>query len=286
KLFCLTLLRSTAPALFWALAAVGFAVAVYRRWRGANDESATTDALLAGVCVSAQALFVGVFSLSWEDRVFIPALAPAAMLFAFCVRRIQSALARWPVPAVAAPAALALLCIAMCGAAPILRTEGYRAAAAAIPYRPEGRLMLVSAGSGGEGAIVAERVAHDPWRSGIVLRASRVLAESSWSGRRYRPLFADADQVRQYLMDLPVRYILLDDSTEPLPFQKLVDEAIRGSPRDFLLLGRFPIRSSGRGYLGDVRVYENRGAGERRPAVVRVRLGLERGGRTLEYRWK
>jgi len=195
-------------------------------------------------------------------------------------------LARWPVPAVAAPAALALLCIAMCGAAPILRTEGYRAAAAAIPYRPEGRLMLVSAGSGGEGAIVAERVAHDPWRSGIVLRASRVLAESSWSGRRYRPLFADADQVRQYLMDLPVRYILLDDSTEPLPFQKLVDEAIRGSPRDFLLLGRFPIRSSGRGYLGDVRVYENRGAGERRPAVVRVRLGLERGGRTLEYRWK
>jgi hypothetical protein len=55
--------------------------------------------------------------------------------------------------------------------------------------------MLVSASGPGEGAIVAARVAHDPWRSGIVLRASRVLSESWWSGRRYRPLFANANEV-------------------------------------------------------------------------------------------
>jgi hypothetical protein len=128
-------------------------------------------------------------------------------------------------------------------------------------------------------------VAHDPWRSGIVLRASRVLSESWWSGRRYRPLFANANEVRKYLMDLPVRYILLDNSMHLLPSEKLVDEAIRASPQDFALLGRFPIHRSGR-YLGEVRVYENRAAGERRPAVVRVRLGLDRGGRTLEYHWK
>lgn len=286
KLFYLALLQGLAPAFFWALATVGFAVALHRRWRGANDESATTDALLAGAWILAQLLFITVFSLSWEGRVFIPALAPAAILFGYCARWIQSALGRRAVPAMLAPAVLALLCIAWCGAAPIVRTEGYRAAAAAIPYRQEGSLMLVSADSGGEGAIIAERVAHDPWRSGIVLRASRLLAESWWSGRRYRPLFADADQVKKYLMDLPVRYILLDDSMPPLPFQKLVNDAIRASPQDFALLGRFPIRRSGRGYLGDVRLYENRGAGERRPDVVRVRLGLDRGGRTLEHRLK
>jgi hypothetical protein len=31
--------------------------------------------------------------------------------------------------------------------------------------------MLASGGSNGEGAIVAERLARDPWRSGIVLKA-------------------------------------------------------------------------------------------------------------------
>jgi hypothetical protein len=284
-LFYPMLLQGLAPALFWALAAVGFGLAVARR-RAANGGSATTDALVAGAWILAQMLFLVALLSTWEDRVFIPSLAPAAILFAYCLRQIQSALSRWPVPSVATPAALALLTIAACGAAPIVRTEGYRAAVAAIPYRPEGCLMLVSAGSSGEGAIIAERVSHDPWRSGVVLRASRLLAESSWVGMHYRPLFADAGQVRSTLLELPVRYILLDDSMDPLPDQRLLNEAISGSPADFVLLGRFPIRSSTRGVLGDVRVYENRSAGTRRPAVVRVRLGLDRGGRTLQYRWR
>jgi hypothetical protein len=280
------LLLGTAPALFWTLAAVGFAAALYHRWRGASDASATTDALLAGAWILAQVLFLMAFPLTEEDRVFIPALPPAAILAGYCIRQSQRVLRHRPVFAVAAPAVLALLCIATCGAAPVVRIEGYQAAADAIPYRPEGSLMLVSADSSGEGAIIADRLAHDPWRSGIVLRASRVLAESSWSGAHYRQLFGNADEVRKYLMDLPVRYILLDDSMDPLPFEKLLDEAIRASPRDFALLGRFPIHRSGSGDLGEVRVYQNLGAGERRPAVVRVRLGLNRGGRTLEYRWK
>ena len=145
--------------------------------------------------------------------------------------------------------------------------------------------MLASGDAPGQGAIIAERLAHDPWHSGIVLEASRVLVEASWFGNHYRPLFGDADEVRKYLVDLPVRYILLDDSWKSWPFEKLLDEAIRANPQDFALLGRFPIHGSGR-YVGEVRVYENLSAGERRPAVVRVHLGLDRGGRTLEYRWK
>lgn len=285
KLVYLTRLWSTAPALVWALAAVGFATAVHHRWRGANDESATTDALLAGTWILAQVLSLMAFSVTQEARVFIPALAPAAILLGYCVHRIQRALRHRPVFAMAAPAVLGLLCIATCGAAPVLRIDGYLAAVDSIPYRPEGCLMLASGDAPGQGAIIAERLAHDPWHSGIVLEASRVLVEASWFGNHYRPLFGDADEVRKYLVDLPVRYILLDDSWKPWPFEKLLDEAIRANPQDFALLGRFPIHGSGR-YLGEVRVYENLRAGERRPAVVRVHLGLERGGRTLEYRWK
>ena len=54
KLVYLALLRGMAPALVWALAAAGFAAAVHRRWRVANDESATTDALLAGAWILTQ----------------------------------------------------------------------------------------------------------------------------------------------------------------------------------------------------------------------------------------
>jgi len=285
KLVYLTRLWSTAPALVWALAAVGFAIAVHHRWRGANDESATTDALLAGTWILAQVLSLMAFSVTQEARVFIPALAPAAILLGYCVHRIQRALRHRPVFAMAAPAVLGLLCIATCGAAPVLRIDGYQAAVDSIPYRPEGCLMLASGDAPGQGAIIAERLAHDPWHSGIVLEASRVLVEASWFGNHYRPLFGDADEVRKYLVDLPVRYILLDDSWKSWPFEKLLDEAIRANPQDFALLGRFPIHGSGR-YVGEVRVYENLSAGERRPAVVRVHLGLDRGGRTLEYRWK
>jgi 4-amino-4-deoxy-L-arabinose transferase-like glycosyltransferase len=312
KFVYLTKLWGTAPTLVWTLAAVGFATAVHHRWRGANDESATTDALLAGTWILAQVLSLMAFSLTREPRVFIPALAPAAILFGYCVHRIQRVLRHRPVLAMAAPAVLGLLCIATCRAAPVLRIDGYQAAIDSIPYRPEGCLMLASGDASGQGAIVAERLAHDPWRSGIVLEASHVLAEASWFGRHYRALFADADEVRKYLMDLPVRYILLDDSWKPMmsarqldkldktvppswgriqpdngsmSFAEQLDETVSASPQDFALLGRFPIHGSGR-YLGEVRVYENLRAGERRPAVVRVRLSLDRGGRTLEYRWK
>jgi hypothetical protein len=285
RLIFLTMLQGLAPAIFWTLAVAGFAFAVHHRWRGANDRSATTDALLAGAWLLAQLLFLMKFPLTQEDRVFIPALAPAAILFGYCISRIQWVLRHRPVFGVTVPAVLALLCIALCGAAPFERIEGYQAAAAAIPYRPEGSLLLVSADAPGEGAILAERLAHDPWRAGIVLRADHAFVESSWSGARYHPLFFNADEVRKYLMDLPVRYILLDDSWTRRPFEKLVDEAVRADPQDFALLARFQVRRSGLN-IGEVRVYENRGAGDRRPAVVRVRLGIERGGRTLEYHWK
>jgi hypothetical protein len=144
--------------------------------------------------------------------------------------------------------------------------------------------MLASGNAYAEGAMIVDRLARDPRRSGIVLRASRLLAETSWSGLHYTPRFADAPAVGKYLVDLPVRYILLDD-TQPTPYGKLLDDAIRADPDGFALLGRFPIRGDGR-LFGEVRVYENRRAGDRRPAVVRVALGLERGARVLEYHWK
>jgi hypothetical protein len=284
RLSYVTTLWHGAPALVWILASVGLAAALLHRWRSPDNDPATNDALVAAAYVASMVVFLMAFPLTLETRAFIPVLAPAAILVGYCVSRIQWVLRSRPVVSTAIPAALASLCIATAGAVPLSHTGGFQAALDAIPYRPEGCLMLVSGSAPAEGDMVVARLVHDPWHSGIVLRASRVLAENSWSGMHYRPRFPDADAVAKYLMDLPVRYILLDDS-ERLPYGALLDQAIRADPRNFALLGRFPIHSYGR-LLGEVAVYENRAAGDRRPAVVRVPLDLERGSRVMEYRWR
>jgi hypothetical protein len=284
RLSILAMLWRAAPPLVLAAVAIGFAAAAYRRWHDADEGPATTDALTAGACILAQVLFLMVFPLSQEPRVFVPSLAPAALLFGYCVYWMQSVLRPRPALATAVPAALAGLSIAIWGLAWVPHVEGYWPAVDAIPYRQEGSLILVSGSAICEGHLIVDRLTHNRWRSDVMLRASHALAESTWGGHHYSALLPDADSVRKYLMDLPVRYILLDD-TASTPYGELLAGAIAGSPRDFAELGQFPIHSMGR-LIGAVHVYENLAAGGRRPAVVRVPLGLERGARVLEYRWK
>jgi hypothetical protein len=279
------LLLSTAPALVWILAGIGLAAVIASRWRDRNGGAPATDALAAGCWLLAQTVSLVLFPMTKEARVYIPALAPTAILVAHALAQAPRILRSRPVAAVFTQAGLALLCIFCCGTATVTGMDGYRAAAASIPYRPEGSLILVSSNYRGEGAIVSERLAHDPGRAGIILRSSRFLAVSSWSGLHYHVLLNDAADIREYLTELPVHYVLLDDTTPLRQEQQLIEEAIRIDPQDFVLLGRYPIREYGGRYLGDVRVFENRSAGDRRPAVVRVHLDAERGERVLEYRW-
>ncbi|MGZ8250552.1 hypothetical protein [Methylomagnum sp.] len=125
----------------------------------------------------------------------------------------------------------------------------------------------------------------DHRRAGVVLRAGQWLAESDWMGGRHRLLFENAEQVRQAIKALPVRHIVIDGSAALRPDQRLLQEAVTGDPADFRLVGRFPISESPGARKGDIQIYEYTAAGTRRPEVVQVRLGLERNGRILEYRW-
>ncbi|MGD0013571.1 MAG: glycosyltransferase family 39 protein [Bryobacteraceae bacterium] len=275
-----------APLLLLAAAALAFAYELRCRWRGDGDSSPAWDSLAAGSWVIAQVLFLVALPLTAEGRVFIPALAPAVLLFGRLLGRLRSALRAWPLLAAGAPAALIALSFAGVWAVPMPRFEGYRAAAAAVPAHPEGTVMLVSADSTGEGAFIAERLSQDRRRAGVVLRASRVLAESNWGGYRYRPFFGDAGEVYKYVAELPVRYIIIESSATIPPEGRLLEEAVRSHSEEFRWIGRFPLSGVGHERWDEIRVYENLLAGDRRPPVIRTRLGLDAGGRILEYRWR
>lgn len=275
---------SLAPPLVFGLAFLGFLDAAQARWRRRDTSMGTTDALVATTFILVQGSLLVVLNLTHEPRAFLPSLAPMVLLLARATARASSSAA---IPRASAIALLLTgLVVANAGQVKPSRVDGYAAAAAAIPYPDGGVLILIGSDPAGEGAFIVERLFHDPKRAGVIMRAGPLLAASDWMGDHSRPRFDSPVQVAEALKALPVRYVVLDGSAEPSPELRLLAEAIAGDAA-FQFVGCFPITDTDqlRPRRGDLRIYENLAAGGLHPSVVRVHLGLERGGRTLEYHW-
>ncbi len=88
------------------------------------------------------------------------------------------------------------------------------------------RVML--AGSA-DGAVVAAMAEHRPRGGPIVLRSSRVLADSNWGGNFYTLRIQDVDQTRERLKQLGVGLVLLPETPlEAWPHEKLLQGAVEG----------------------------------------------------------
>lgn len=274
------------PGVFGSIALLGFIDSLRLRWLAGDNSPAVTDEIVAGTWVIGQVLFLFALPLTAEGRVFLPSLAALVFPFARGLTTLQ-ALAKhagWISRVI--PAALALVAIASGAMAPFTWVEGYREAARAIPFPQDGALMLVSSDGFGEGAWIAERLSMDPFQAGVILRASRLLAESDWGGNLYHLKVRDAGEVHGMLAEIPIRYVAVirSNGIPPHPDEALLDQALRGDPERFTLIGSFPLRNNGTAINGQIKLFENRLA-TRHPAIVRVPLGLNRGGRMLEYRW-
>lgn len=297
RLFGVDIFVEAGTAVVCILALTGFAVALWRRWHGQDESAATTDALVAGGYIFSQIAFLTTFPLTMESRVMIPLLAPAVLLASHSSVALGRALANLTRAAAATPALLALVCLVNSGAASIRTLHGYGDAVAAIPYDAEASLILVGSGASGEGAMIAERLTRDSSRASVMLRSSRLLAQSRWSGNGYRLLFPDAESARDHLLKLPVRYIVLDETALQLPHVKLLADAIQSDPESFALVARRPVMEirkpahalwgddeSQREHAGDLLIYENRLTGHIRPSLVEVQTGLDRGGRVFRLK--
>lgn len=271
-----------APLPILGLALLGALEAGRARWRDRDSAPGSTDALVAVAWILAQGLMLWFLPLTAEPRAFLPSLAPMILLMAGGIH----GLARRIPTRYAAAVSLMMAAVAVVGTGWITPNPvtGFQAAAQAIPYPDGGTLILVASDPAGEGAFIVERLAHDPRRGGVILRAGPLLAESNWMGTVSRPRFDHPAQVAAMLKALPVRYIVIDGSAVATPELELLAEAVAGDA-GFLPIAQFPVTDRRELRRESLWIYENSDAGDRHPDVVRVRLGLDRGGRVLEYHW-
>jgi hypothetical protein len=282
----LHVLLSFAPVLLLATGVLGLGISLDQRWRRGEQSSATTLSLVAGAWVVSQLLFLFVLPLTWEPRVLLPALGPLAVLTAQCMVGAQRALRERPMLVIAAPVALGAILIASSGAATLPRVVGYRQAAAAMPYPPDGALILIASGDDScEGALITERLSHGRAHRDVILRGSHVLADID-AEKHETPFFHSADAVRSYLLSMPVRFVVLHSPPFDYSYQSLIEGAVTGDPEDFHLIATVPIKQQPDGPASEVRIYENPAGREHHPDVVKSRLGSYAGGRLLEYHWR
>jgi hypothetical protein len=78
--------------------------------------------------------------------------------------------------------------------------------------------VLVASDARGEGMLIAEVAARDPHRpSYTVERASKLLAESTWSGSGYQQFYKTTDEVSAALAKAGIEMVVMDSSPENLP---------------------------------------------------------------------
>jgi hypothetical protein len=155
-----------------------------------------------------------------------------------------------------------------------------------MPYPPDGALILIATGKDScEGSLITERLSAGRAHRDVILRGSHVLADIDGSNHE-TPFFRSADEVRSYLLSMPVRFVVLSGLPFDYSYQSLIEAAVTGDPKDFHLIATVPIEAPTSGATGEVRIYENPAGREHHPEVVQTRLGSYAGGRVLQYHWR
>ena len=92
--------------------------------------------------------------------------------------------------------------------------------------------MLVSSDSTGEGAWIAEVALHEKRPGSVIVRATKILATATWSGRNYTLLACTPAQAERTLDELSIDIVIVapSDGTPDLPHQVILQEALRTSP--------------------------------------------------------
>jgi hypothetical protein len=92
---------------------------------------------------------------------------------------------------------------------------GFQNVAEDLLARPEFKdsVILVSSEREGEGALVSELAMHEhPRPRHVILRGSKVLADSDWMGFSYKLRFNTEDEIERYLEQIPVGVLVLEIS--------------------------------------------------------------------------
>jgi hypothetical protein len=143
--------------------------------------------------------------------------------------------------------------------------SGFEPVAEAVLAAGPGKPVLVASDARGEGMFIAEIAARDPHRpSFTIVRASKLLASSTWSGSGYQSFYQTPEQVRDALAKAGVGLLVTDSSPSPLPphDKLLIDTVSAAGGATFPMLQSCPAVRDGRVSEGAIELRGARGAGE------------------------
>lgn len=255
-----SLWQSLAPALL-VLATIGLVVRVVRPVLAKQVEAkwATVGAFLISVYV-----FHCVAPAGIEARFLIPIFPPLLMFAAAGAAyladraKLQSFVGQWGPELVMLVAALVF---AREFLMPKKASYGFKQAVQLLEGQPHfnNSLVLVSSETAvGEGIFVSEVAMRGRKDTRVILRASKVLADSNWRDTSYRPLYSSSAKVLQCLDRAPIDFIVFDTAKNdrvPEHHQELLS-IVTGHPERWRLLGGDPAGLSPTRRSGGVLVYE------------------------------
>ncbi len=262
--YSLNLIKLTGFGLF-ILVATGFVVRVIRPVMG-DQRTGKWGAI--GAWPLSVLLYQSVIPCGLEGRHLIPAVPALLLLLAAGLVFVAD---RLPLPAwnsqkkVMALSLAALMVFAgETFAIPGKATFGFEAIATDLLAKPEfsESVFLISSDANGEGMFISEIALRESRPGHIVLRASKVLASSTWGGEEYEPLFKSTEEIMTYLDKIPVGIVVTDRSmpeNRRVPHHQLLEETVAAYPQNWRLLGTYPVTRKGTAYPQAVSVYRQVG---------------------------
>src|SRR5262249_34477091 len=119
-------------------------------------------------------------------------------------------------------------------------------------------VVMVCSDATGEGILVSEVALRDRRPGRYVLRASQLFSRARWPGAPYRCLYDSPTEFLGLLKKIPVGILVLDASTPPGELRehhRRLFDAVRASPDDWRLVGRYPLTRGGRTHPEALEVY-------------------------------
>lgn len=208
--------------------------------------------------------FLTMVPLTVESRYYLVSLLPLIILVAYSLASLKLFLSGWEVRQMCFVLVIAVFAIVTTPEGMLRRVSGCGLAAASIPVTEDAEVILVSSDSSGEGAFIAKRLMLDTNRSDYVLRGSKVLSSSSWSGRNYDFHYKSKEEIREFLIKNSVKYIVVAKpcrgQNDHEFHQNMLRLALSDSPDEFPIISTFPLQSGARVWEKGVVIYENKSA--------------------------
>ena len=180
-----------------------------------------------------------------ETRFLLASLAPWLMFAAAGVQWISERLKSVWLPsrgwAFLLTAVAGIVFFATVFEAPKKRRLGFQEVAEELTSNPEFRnsIILCSSEGNGEGALISEVAMREARPGHIILRASRMLADSDWNGRDYKVKMEGPAEIQRFLEAAAVDVVVLDfDSYHEFEHHKQLQATMKGP--DWRRIGSYP----------------------------------------------